>query len=128
MNIPKNMESYNMSKERFTVEECSQCSDDRKFQNNKCVYNNRLGFAYSVDEIVEVLNHNGRFGDMVWDLMQNKIWYMQGMYNRTSDEKYKVHEEMLKELREELYNPAASSEKYDKVLEEWFLELKKEKE
>jgi len=117
-----------MSKERFTVEDCNRASDDRVFRNGKCVYNNRLGFAYSVDEIVEVLNHNGRFGDSVWDLMQNKIWFMQGMYNRTGDEKYKVHEDMLKELREELYNPAASSEKYAETLEEWFLERQKEKQ
>ena len=39
-----------MSKERFTVEECIQCSDDRKFQNNKCVYNNRLGFEYFLNK------------------------------------------------------------------------------
>ena len=42
---------------RFIVKECPQCSDDRVFKNNKCVYNQRLGFAYSVDEIVEVLNN-----------------------------------------------------------------------
>lgn len=42
---------------RFVVEECEKCSDDRAFKNNKCVYNQRLGFAYSVDEIVEVLNN-----------------------------------------------------------------------
>ena len=115
-----------MSKERFTVEECSQCSDDRKFQNNKCVYNNRLGFAYSVDEIVEVLNHNGRHSDDVWDLMQNKIWYMQGMYNRTGDEEYKKTEAILHELHDELYEPYHNSMKYAKVLEEWFLESQKE--
>lgn len=43
---------------RFIVKECEECSDDRAFKNNKCVFNRRLGFAYSVDEIVEVLNNN----------------------------------------------------------------------
>lgn len=42
---------------RFVVEECEKCSDDRQFKNGKVVFNQRLGFAYSVDEIVEVLNN-----------------------------------------------------------------------
>jgi len=62
---------------RFIVKECPRCSDDRAFKNNKCVYNQRLGFAYSVDEIVEVLNNEDDEDDFnqskcitVYDLKQ----------------------------------------------------------
>lgn len=51
--------SWNPDEPRFIVETCKQCSDDRQFKNSKCVFNQRLGFAYSVDEIVEVLNALG---------------------------------------------------------------------
>ena len=108
-----------MRKARFSVEECNQCSDNRKFQNGECVYNNRLGFAYSVDEIVEVLNQN-KYQDGVNDLIQNKIWYVQGMYKHTGDEKYKEQEIILKELREELYEPSSNSLKYAKKLKQWY--------
>ena len=41
----------------FEVESADECTaDSRKFQNGLCVFNNRLGMAYSVTEIVEVLN------------------------------------------------------------------------
>ena len=41
----------------FEVETADECTaDSRKFQNGLCVFNNRLGMAYSVTEIVEVLN------------------------------------------------------------------------
>lgn len=49
--------SWNPDEPRFIVEDCPKCGDDRQFKNGKCVYNQRLGFAYSVDEIVEVLNN-----------------------------------------------------------------------
>ena len=49
--------SWNPDDPRFVVEECPRCSDDRVYKNDKCVYNQRLGFAYSVDELVEVLNN-----------------------------------------------------------------------
>lgn len=49
--------SWNPNEPRFVVKDCHpQVSDDRQFKNGKCVFNQRLGFAYSVDEIVEVLN------------------------------------------------------------------------
>lgn len=42
----------------FDVEPAGEyTADSRKFQNGLCVFNNRLGMAYSVTEIVEVLNH-----------------------------------------------------------------------
>ena len=48
--------TWNPNEPRFKVEECPQCSDDRTFKNNKCVFNQRLGFAYSVEELVALLN------------------------------------------------------------------------
>lgn len=49
--------NWDPNEPRFVVEECLKCSDDRQFKNGRCVYNQRLGFCYSVDEIVEVLNN-----------------------------------------------------------------------
>lgn len=49
--------SWDPDEPRFIVTECPLCGEDRAFKNNKCVYNQRLGFCYSVDEIVEVLNN-----------------------------------------------------------------------
>ena len=103
---------------RFVTLECEKASNDRVFKNNKCVFNTRLGFAYSVDEIVEVLN-NRNYQSNVYELLQNKIWYCQGMYNRTNNDKYKFMEKMLRELREELYEPKNSSMKYGEILKEW---------
>ena len=46
-----------MKKKTFVVDEAGKfCADERKFCNGKCVYNQILGLAYSVDQIVEVLN------------------------------------------------------------------------
>lgn len=116
-----------MSEDKFIVEDGSEwVSEDRIFRNGKVVHNKVLDMAYSVDEIVEVLN-NRHYQSRVYDLLQNKIWYAQGMYRRTGDDEYKVLEETLKELREELYEPQANGEKYGKILEEWFLESQKEK-
>ena len=116
-----------MTFNRFLVEDGNDLvADDRVFKNNKVVFNKVLGMAYSVDEIVEVLNRQGTYQDRVYDFMQNKIWYAQGMYRRTGDEKYKTLEETLRELRDELFEPKASSEKYEVFLQKWFKELKKE--
>ena len=51
--------SWDKDSPRFRVETCSRCGDDRQFKNGKVVYNQRLGMAYSVDEIVEVFNTVG---------------------------------------------------------------------
>ena len=48
---------WNPNEPRFIVTECEECSDDKVFQNNKCVFNQRLGLAYSIDDIVEILNN-----------------------------------------------------------------------
>ena len=58
---------------RFVVKECPRCSDDRAFKNNKCVFNQRLGFAYSVDEIVEVLNNEDDFNQSNCITVQKSI-------------------------------------------------------
>ena len=48
--------TWDPNEPRFIKKECLQCSEDRQFKTGDCVYNQRLGLAYSVDDIVEVLN------------------------------------------------------------------------
>lgn len=49
--------SWDSNEPRFVVKESNDgIAEDRGFKNGTCVFNQRLGFAYSVDEIVEVLN------------------------------------------------------------------------
>lgn len=58
----------------FEVESADEYTEDsRTFKNGLCVYNNRLGFAYSVTEIVEVLNSLGEYKDLVSNLFDEKI-------------------------------------------------------
>ena len=104
-----------MSIERFIVSDAKGISDDRKFANGKCIYNTRLGMAYSADEAVEVLNSLGTFGDFLSELIQTKIWYCQGMFKDTGDEKYLIEEQCLKILRDESYD-RSSYEKYAEYL------------
>lgn len=62
--------SWNPDEPRFIVETCEhRIAEDREFRNNTCVYNQRLGFAYSVEEIVEVLNN---MGDKIDNLKDDK--------------------------------------------------------
>ena len=125
-------------KPRFIVDECSQCSNDRQFKNGKVVYNQNLGMAHSVDEIVEVLNSD-YFQDYLFELLQQKIWYCQAKQKELQDkkianwehddetvfasvhwkEKYTFLEDELKKLREECYN-YNSIFKYTDFLEEQF--------
>lgn len=61
-------------KDFFEVEPADEYTEDsRTFKNGLCVYNNRLGFAYSVTEIVEVLNSLVEFKDLVSELFDKKI-------------------------------------------------------
>lgn len=92
--------------ERFIVDDKPGkfIADERVFKNNKCVFNKRLGFAYSVDEIVEVLNELGKSGDFLTDLIQTKIWYCQAKYEETQDSKWLTEEECLRTLRNEYYD------------------------
>ena len=58
----------------FEVEPAGEYTEDsRTFKNGLCVYNNRLGFAYSVTEIVEVLNSLVEYKDLVSELFDEKI-------------------------------------------------------
>lgn len=62
--------SWNPDEPRFIVETCEYpIAEDREFRNNTCVYNQRLKIAYSVEEIVEVLNN---MGDKIDDLEDDK--------------------------------------------------------
>ena len=70
--------SWNPNEPRFIVKESNEgIADERGFKNGKCVFNQRLGFAYSVDEIVEVLNNyeelEKKHKELKQDLEDNKI-------------------------------------------------------
>ena len=113
-----------MSKPLFVLLSGGKAADNRVFRNDTCVFNTRLGMVYSGEEIVEVLNQRDYYSK-VMDLMQDKIWYMQGMYNRTGNNIYKNTEQILQELRDELYEPYNSDKKYADILEQWFKESMK---
>ena len=58
----------------FEVEPADEYTEDsRTFKNGLCVYNNRLGMAYSVTEIVEVLNSLVEYKDLINELFDKKI-------------------------------------------------------
>lgn len=62
------------AKDFFEVEPADEYTEDsRTFKNGLCVYNNRLGMAYSVTEIVEVLNSLVEYKDLVSELFDEKI-------------------------------------------------------
>lgn len=62
------------AKDTFEVESAGEYTEDsRTFKNGLCVYNNRLGFAYSVTEIVEVLNSLTEYKDLISELFDKKI-------------------------------------------------------
>ena len=62
------------AKDTFEVEPADEYTEDsRTFKNGLCVYNNRLGMAYSVTEIVEVLNSLVEYKDLVSELFDEKI-------------------------------------------------------
>ena len=61
-------------KDFFEVEPADEYTEDsRTFKNGLCVYNNRLGMAYSVTEIVEVLNSLVEYKDLISELFDEKI-------------------------------------------------------
>ena len=64
--------NWNPNESRFIVEDVhEQIADDRRFKNGKGVLNQRLGFFYSVEEIVEVLNNmDERIDDLEEQLKQ----------------------------------------------------------
>ena len=58
----------------FEVEPADEYTEDsRTFKNGLCVFNNRLGMAYSVTEIVEVLNSLVGYKDLINELFDKKI-------------------------------------------------------
>ena len=62
------------AKDTFEVEPAGEYTEDsRTFKNGLCVYNNRLGMAYSVTEIVEVLNSLVEYKDLITELFDEKI-------------------------------------------------------
>lgn len=62
--------SWDPNEPRFIVTECPRCGDDRQFKNGEVVFNQRINMAYSVNEIVEVLN-NTEYEDTIKILKSN---------------------------------------------------------
>lgn len=72
------------AKDTFEVEPAGEYTEDsRTFKNGLCVYNNRLGFAYSVTEIVEVLNSLVEYKDLISDLFDEKIEALENELERS---------------------------------------------
>ena len=112
------VECWKPEKNRFIVEKAGEIvSPNRRFANGECVFNQKLGMAYSVDEIVEVLNIDGEFSDYFFELIQEKIWYCQAQFHETGDEHYLIEEECLRTLRDEIHNRAAIFEYRDFLME-----------
>ena len=71
------------AKDTFEVEPAGEYTEDsRTFKNGLCVYNNRLGFAYSVTEIVEVLNSLVEYKDLVSNLFDERIESLENELDR----------------------------------------------
>ena len=87
---------------RFVVMDCPNCSDDRQFKNNKCVFNQRLGFAYSVEELVALLNVlNNEIDELKNDnaRLEEQLNYIQdSITEKIKHQKIKISENALKEV------------------------------
>ena len=74
------------AKDFFEVEPAGEYTEDsRTFKNGLCVYNNRLGFAYSVSEIVEVLNSLHEMQDLILELFDARIEALENDIERAID-------------------------------------------
>ena len=74
------------AKDTFEVEPAGEYTEDsRQFKNGLCVYNNRLGFAYSVSEIVEVLNGLHEMQDLILELFDARIEALENDIERAID-------------------------------------------
>lgn len=70
----------------FEVEPAGEYTEDsRTFKNGLCVFNNRLGFAYSVTEIVEVLNSLHEMQDLILELFDARIEALENDIERAID-------------------------------------------
>ena len=70
----------------FEVEPAGEYTEDsRTFKNGLCVFNNRLGFAYSVTEIVEVLNGLHEMQDLILELFDARIEALENDIERAID-------------------------------------------
>ena len=87
--------TWNPDEPRFIVEQCHHgCAEDRQFQNNTCVYNQRLGIAYSADEITMALN------DTTLDDLQDTIRQIYlDTKNNKDDERLWSKEQVLNIIR-----------------------------
>ena len=98
------------AKDFFEVEPAGKYTEDsRKFQNGLCVFNNRLGMAYSVTEIVEVLNSLVKNQDLIIRLFDDKIEYLKDDVEiaiKAGISPSKIYNEInrLEELKEKIIN------------------------
>ena len=73
-------------KDFFEVEPAGEYTEDsRQFKNGLCVFNNRLGMAYSVTEIVEVLNSLHEMQDLILQLFDARIEALENDLERAID-------------------------------------------
>ncbi len=74
-------------KDFFEVEPASEYTEDsRQFKNGLCVFNNRLGMAYSVTEIVEVLNGLHEMQDLILEIFDARIEALENDLERAIDD------------------------------------------
>lgn len=74
------------AKDFFEVEPAGEYTEDsRTFKNGLCVYNNRLGMAYSVTEIVEVLNGLHEMQDLILQVFDARIESLENDLERAID-------------------------------------------
>lgn len=87
--------TWNPNEPRFIVEQCHKgVAEDRQFQNNTCVYNQRLGIAYSADEITWALN------DTTLDDLQDTIRQIYlDIKNNTDNDKFWDKKDVLNIIR-----------------------------
>lgn len=70
----------------FEVELAGEYTEDsRTFKNGLCVFNNRLGMAYSVTEIVEVLNGLHEMQDLILQVFDARIEALENDLERAID-------------------------------------------
>ena len=74
------------AKDFFEVEPAGEYTEDsRTFKNGLCVFNNRLGMAYSVTEIVEVLNGLHEMQDLILQVFDARIEALENDLERAID-------------------------------------------
>lgn len=110
--------------------------EDNRFQlvekdGRPRIYNQILGHLYSDEDVLWALNHSCNFHDLCFDIIQEKIWWYQGLKHDAKDMKddgtifkLDIKEEALRELRDDFHQPREKLEIYRADLEERFKKIK----